>query len=367
MERSFSLCNLVVLVSIVVAFVNVAVCAEARAFFVFGDSLVDNGNNDFLETTARADSPPYGIDFPTHRPTGRFSNGLNIPDLISEHMGMKSPLPYLNPLLKGNKLLHGANFASAGIGILNDTGIQFLNIIRIWKQLEYFEQYKVRLADVIGPDPTRQVVNKGMILISLGGNDFVNNYYLIPFSARSREYSLPDYVRYLVSEYRKVLSRMYDIGARRVLVMGTGPMGCVPAELAQRSRAGECSIELERATDLFNPQLNDMLKSLNEEKGDHVFVAANTIKMHMDFVSNPRAYGFITSKVACCGQGPYNGLGLCTPVSNLCPNRDVYAFWDAFHPTERANKIIVQQMISGTPDYMSPMNLSTILAMDSKP
>lgn len=55
----------------------------ARAFFVFGDSLVDNGNNNYLATSARADSPPYGIDYPTHRPTGRFSNGLNIPDLIS--------------------------------------------------------------------------------------------------------------------------------------------------------------------------------------------------------------------------------------------------------------------------------------------
>lgn len=54
-----------------------------RAFFVFGDSLVDNGNNNFLATSARADSPPYGIDYPTHRPTGRFSNGLNIPDIIS--------------------------------------------------------------------------------------------------------------------------------------------------------------------------------------------------------------------------------------------------------------------------------------------
>lgn len=56
---------------------------EARAFFVFGDSLVDSGNNNYLATTARADSPPYGIDFPTRRPTGRFSNGLNIPDMIS--------------------------------------------------------------------------------------------------------------------------------------------------------------------------------------------------------------------------------------------------------------------------------------------
>ncbi|KAI3797584.1 hypothetical protein L1987_32843 [Smallanthus sonchifolius] len=366
MEGSLSWCNLVVLALMVVAFVNASLGAEARAFFVFGDSLVDNGNNDFLVTTARADSPPYGIDYPTHRPTGRFSNGLNIPDLISEHMGMESPLPYLNPLLKDDKLLNGANFASAGIGILNDTGVQFLNIIRIWKQIEYLEQYQARLADIIGPDQARQVVNEGMVLISLGGNDFVNNYYLVPFSARSRQYSLPDYVRYVVSEYRNILSKMYDVGSRKVLVMGTSPMGCVPADLAQHSRAGECSMELQRASNLFNPQLNDMLKSLNDEKGDQVFVAANTMKMHMDFISDPQAYGFITSKVACCGQGPYNGLGLCTPMSNLCPNRDIYAFWDPFHPSERANRIIVQQMIGGAQSYMSPMNLSTIMAMDSK-
>jgi len=59
-------------------------CGAAPAFFVFGDSLVDSGNNNYLITTARADGPPYGIDYPTHRPTGRFSNGLNIPDLISK-------------------------------------------------------------------------------------------------------------------------------------------------------------------------------------------------------------------------------------------------------------------------------------------
>ena len=76
--------------------------------------------------------------------------------------------------------------------------------------------------------------------------------------------------------------------------------------------------------------------------------------------------GFVTSKVACCGQGPYNGLGLCTPASNLCPNRDIYAFWDPFHPSERANRLIVQQILSGTSEYMYPMNLSTIMALDSK-
>ena len=100
----------------------------ARAFFVFGDSLVDNGNNNYLMTTARADSPPYGIDYPTHRATGRFSNGHNIPDIISEQLGAEPTLPYLSPELHGAKLLVGANFASAGVGILNDTGIQFVSL-----------------------------------------------------------------------------------------------------------------------------------------------------------------------------------------------------------------------------------------------
>lgn len=73
-----------VLCMVVVALGTLAPHVEAtRPFFVFGDSLVDNGNNNYLATSARADSPPYGIDYPTHRPTGRFSNGLNIPDIIS--------------------------------------------------------------------------------------------------------------------------------------------------------------------------------------------------------------------------------------------------------------------------------------------
>ncbi|KAG6525982.1 GDSL esterase/lipase LTL1-like isoform X1 [Zingiber officinale] len=338
----------------------------ARAFFVFGDSLVDNGNNNYLATTARADQPPYGIDTPSHRATGRFSNGKNVPDIVSEYIGSESTLPYLSPELQGERLLIGANFASAGVGILNDTGIQFANIIRITKQLHYFEQYQQRLSSVVGPDAAGQLVNEALVLITLGGNDFVNNYYLVPFSLRSRQFSLPDYVRYLISEYKKVLMRLYELGSRRVMVTGVGPLGCVPAELALRSRNGQCDPELDRVADMYNPQLIAMLGDLNAQVGADVFVAVNAYKMNMDFITNPQAFGFVTSKIACCGQGPYNGIGLCTLLSNLCPNRDIYAFWDAFHPSERANRIIVSQFMTGSEEYMSPMNLSSILAMDAR-
>ncbi|KAL4576684.1 hypothetical protein LXL04_012782 [Taraxacum kok-saghyz] len=338
--------------------------ADPRAFFVFGDSLVDSGNNNYLVTSARADAPPYGIDHPTHRATGRFSNGYNIPDLISQRIGSVPTLPYLSPELNGQKLLIGANFASAGIGILNDTGIQFVNIIRAPLQLEYFKQYQRRVSALIGAEKTKQLVNNALVLMTLGGNDFVNNYYLVPLSARSRQYSIQNYVPFIISEYRKILKRLYELGARKVLVTGTGPLGCVPAELAQHSRNGECAAELQKASALYNPQLDNMLTSLNNEIGGHVFIGVNTKEMHNDFMSNPRAYGFVTSKIACCGQGPYNGIGLCTPMSNLCPNRDVYAFWDAFHPSEKANRIIVDQIMVGSTKYMNPMNLSTILALE---
>ncbi|KAF8654039.1 hypothetical protein HU200_062184 [Digitaria exilis] len=351
---------------------SVVVCQQQqmpRAFFVFGDSLVDSGNNNYLATTARADSPPYGVDYyPTHRATGRFSNGRNVPDIISEYLGAEPVLPYLSPHLDGDRLLGGANFASAGVGILNDTGIQFANIIRIQKQLRYFQQYQSRLRRLLAGDASAadRVVRGALVLITLGGNDFINNYYLVPFSARSREMALPDYVRYLVAEYAKVLRQLHGLGARRVLVTGSGPLGCAPAELALRgSRAGECDAELQRAAALYNPRLVDMIRGLNADLGADVFVAVNAYRMHMDFISDPAAYGFVTSKVACCGQGPYNGVGLCTAASSVCDDRSLYAFWDNFHPTEKANRIIVSQFMDGTQEYMHPLNLTTILAVDA--
>lgn len=80
-----------------------------------------------------------------------------------------------------------------------------INIIRITAQLQYFRQYQQRVSALIGEKQAQDLVNQALVLITLGGNDFVNNYYLVPFSARSREFALPDYVVFLISEYRKIL------------------------------------------------------------------------------------------------------------------------------------------------------------------
>jgi hypothetical protein len=50
--------------------------------FMFGDSIVDPGNNNNRITEAKANFPPYGQDFPGGVATGRFSNGLVPGDLL---------------------------------------------------------------------------------------------------------------------------------------------------------------------------------------------------------------------------------------------------------------------------------------------
>lgn len=56
---------------------------EVPCMFVFGDSLVDNGNNNRILTLARANYRPYGIDFP-EGPSGRFTNGKTIVDWLGK-------------------------------------------------------------------------------------------------------------------------------------------------------------------------------------------------------------------------------------------------------------------------------------------
>ena len=60
--------------------------AVSPAVFVFGDSTVDVGNNNFLPSDApKVNFPPWGIDFPGRTPTGRFSNGFIYSDYIGMH------------------------------------------------------------------------------------------------------------------------------------------------------------------------------------------------------------------------------------------------------------------------------------------
>ena len=61
------------------------------ALNIFGDSVVDVGNNNNLYTLVKANFAPYGRDFVSHSPTGRFCNGKLATDFTGKiHQQFKS-------------------------------------------------------------------------------------------------------------------------------------------------------------------------------------------------------------------------------------------------------------------------------------
>lgn len=92
------------------------------AIIVFGDSTVDAGNNNQINTVLKSNFAPYGRDYFGGKPTGRFCNGRIPPDFISEAFGLKPNMPaYLDPMYKISDFATGVCFASAGTGYDNAT------------------------------------------------------------------------------------------------------------------------------------------------------------------------------------------------------------------------------------------------------
>lgn len=63
------------------------------ALLAFGDSMVDTGNNNYLLTLMKGNYWPYGWNFDSKIPTGRFGNGRVFSDVVAEGLGIKRIVP----------------------------------------------------------------------------------------------------------------------------------------------------------------------------------------------------------------------------------------------------------------------------------
>jgi hypothetical protein len=60
-----------------------SMAAALTVTFVFGDSLTEVGNNNYMQySLAKSNYPWYGIDYVGGQATGRFTNGRTIGDII---------------------------------------------------------------------------------------------------------------------------------------------------------------------------------------------------------------------------------------------------------------------------------------------
>ncbi|PAN33312.1 hypothetical protein PAHAL_6G011000 [Panicum hallii] len=157
---------------------------RAPALFVFGDSLIDSGNNNNLASLAKANYFPYGIDF-AGGPTGRFCNGYTIVDELAELLGLPLVPPY-SQASSVQQVLQGANYASAAAGILDDSGGNFAGRIPFNQQIQNFESTVAQIAAAAGASAAAERLARSIVFVGMGSNDYLNNYLAPNYDTRQR-------------------------------------------------------------------------------------------------------------------------------------------------------------------------------------
>ncbi|KAH7841054.1 hypothetical protein Vadar_025009 [Vaccinium darrowii] len=319
---------------------------QVPCYFIFGDSLVDNGNNNNIASLARANYLPYGIDFPGG-PTGRFSNGKTTVDVIAELLGFED---YIHPYSSatGQDILRGVNYASAAAGIRDETGQQLGARISMNGQVNNYKNTVSQVVELLGDeDSAANHLSQCIYSLGLGSNDYLNNYFMPDTYSTSRQYTPDQYADVLIQQYSQQIKTLYQFGARKFALIGVGQIGCSPNELAQGSPDGStCVQKINDANQLFNSRLRSLVDDLNNDNADAKFIYINAYGIFEDIVSNPSSFGFRVTNAGCCGVGRNNGQITCLPFQTPCPNRNEYIFWDAFHPGEAANIIIGRRSYS---------------------
>ncbi|XWS45622.1 hypothetical protein CRYUN_Cryun15aG0152300 [Craigia yunnanensis] len=351
-------------VSVTLALLQAEAAAAPPAVYIFGDSSLDVGTNDFIpECLARADFSFNGIDFPYSKPTGRFSNGLNTADQIVKLLGLKmSPPPFLYLLHKPStfkqNILQGANFASGGSGILNTTGKQqYHRVISLEEQIQQFSTIRSNITNMTGSEAeTDSILSKAFFLISIGSNDIFE--YLLNLT--SPPMSIPEFNVTLISTYENHLKTLYDLGARTLGILTVPPIGCFPFARAVFTPNGSCFEQAEQLAQGFYVEVAALLTKFSSEVQDIRYSVGNTYLMTTTMMEDTLAFGFRNISAACCGNGTY----ACNQTASFCANRNEYLFWDRFHPSERASELVALTLFGASENLVAPINFSQLLGVN---
>ncbi|XP_049410377.1 GDSL esterase/lipase 5-like [Solanum stenotomum] len=310
---------------------------QTPALFVFGDSIFDPGNNNYINTTAsfQANYLPYGESF-FKDPTGRTSNGRLIPDFI-------------------------------GI-FIRALSIQW-EVIDLQTQLKNFRNVTQLLKNKVGETESKQIISNAVYIFSTGTNDFT------PLVTNSTfPNSDTGYLQMIMGNLTSVLKGVYEEGGRKFVMLNLAPLGCLPSvrnlNLQKGVTNGSCMEEATNLAKMFNSALPEMLKKLEKQLPGFKYTIFNFFKVVADSIDNPTKYGFKISETTCCGMGPFRGILSCggkrqVKEYEVCKNVKDYLFFDSSHPSEQAYQKYTELLWNGTPDVVAPYNLKSFFKLST--
>lgn len=182
-------------------------------------------------------------------------------------------------------------------------------------QLDYFNITRQQLDGLLGKAEAKEfLMKKSIFSITIGSNDFLNNYLLPVVSAGERATETPDsFIDSLIISFRSQLTvssstlshvytscpthvapwqRLYSLDARKVVVANVGPIGCIPYQKTiNKVKEAECVGLPNQLAVQYNSQLRDMLTELNDNLPGAKFVLANVYDLVMELLTNHRSHG----------------------------------------------------------------------------
>ncbi|KAK0606935.1 hypothetical protein LWI29_006586 [Acer saccharum] len=261
------------------------------AVFTFGDSLADVGNNYYIETTAKP-TLPNGIDFGTaHILEVSISISEAESFLFSDFVQAEQELgfghfspPYLSPMATGDIILKGVNYASAGSGILNDTGKSNGDHIGLEAQITNFGKTKQDIMIRIGKTAATSLLRDSLYIIAIVTNDIVRDLGAILINS-----SRDAYFDMLISTFRSQLIRLYYLGARKIVVTNCACIGNIPAGRAVLFN--EFIFPLNQVARYYNSRLKKLLTELTTSLPGSMYVYSDVYASLENIIQNGKTYG----------------------------------------------------------------------------
>jgi phospholipase/lecithinase/hemolysin len=262
--------------------------------YVFGDSLSDTGNIYNATSQTYPPSPPYY--------DGRFSNGPIWVDYLGDQLGLT---PTLFTTIASTPPTQGINFAFGGAS--SGSGNVIVPNPNLPGVLQQVEDYAGLL------QANHQTADPNALYTLWGGaNDLL-------FSNAGNSATV-------ISNISQALNILAGVGAKNILVFNLPNLGELPGD----QTSGLNTTTLSQSTSEFNLGLAETVSTLSSQNPN-----LNIIPVDIYSLFNQASSLGFTDVTDSCLSSPD-----CDPANNT------FLFWDGFHPTTAAQKVIADTALA---------------------
>lgn len=154
-------------------------------------------------------------------------------------------------------------------------------------QIKDFSMFAGNLTAAKGPRSAAAVLRKSLFYVSIGSNDlFAFAASLIPGNSTQKD----EMVAAVLRQFAVQLRSLYQLGARKLAVLGTGQLGCIPA-VRRSVPGGGCNPELNDLSLRYKTATRALLEQLAVELEGFRYSFADFFEIGNHVLSDPQKYG----------------------------------------------------------------------------